>query len=254
MAGGAGLASMVAASSAAAAEGGTSGRDLIEVRQYHIDDESQRRGLDAFFRDAGIPALERLGVGPVGVFHPEKPTDPTVVVLRHRSFETVISANHGLATDADFQSRGAAVVAPPPGKPAYRRMESSLLLAFKGMPAMELPAKGPNRVFQLRTYESPSVAAGQKKIEMFEAAGEIAIFRRVGLNPVFFGECILGAKMPNLTYMLGFESAEALDANWKTFIADPEWKKLSGKPEYANKTILSGITNVVLRPAEGSQI
>jgi hypothetical protein len=133
-------------------------------------------------------------------------------------------------------------------------MESSLFLAFPSIPAIESPVKNPGRVFQLRTYESPSVKTGQKKIEMFDVAGEIAIFRRTGLHPVFFGEAILGAKMPNLTYMLGFESEAELDANWKTFIADPEWKRLSGKPEYANKAILSGITNVVLKPVEWSQV
>jgi hypothetical protein len=114
--------------------------------------------------------------------------------------------------------------------------------------------KGPGRVFQLRTYESPSVKTGLKKIEMFDDAGEIAIFRRVGLHPVFFGEALVGAKLPNLTYMLGFESAEELKENWQKFRDDAEWKRLSGMPEYADKAILSGITNVILRPAEYSQV
>ena len=88
-------------------------------------------------------------------------------------------------------------------------MESSLLVAFKGMPHVETPIKSPDRIFQLRIYESPSEMTGQKKIEMFNDAGEIAIFRRVGLHPVFFGETVVGSKMPNLTYMLSFESADA---------------------------------------------
>jgi len=37
----------------------------------------------------------------------------------------------------------------------------------------------------------------------------IAIFRRAGLQPVFFGETLIGAKMPNLTYMLVFENMAA---------------------------------------------
>ena len=36
---------------------------------------------------------------------------------------------------------------------------------------------------------------------MFNSA-EIAIFRRTGLRPVFFGETMVGAGMPSLTYML----------------------------------------------------
>ena len=60
--------------------------------------------------------------------------------------------------------------------------------------------------------------------------------------------------MPNLTYMLAFESADQLKAKWAKFVSDPEWKKLSKMPEYSDKAILCGITNLILKPAEYSQI
>ena len=50
---------------------------------------------------------------------------------------------------------------------------------------------------------SPSEKTGQKKIEMFNTGGELALFREVGMDPVFFGEALLGTRVPNLTYMLG---------------------------------------------------
>jgi hypothetical protein len=89
---------------------------------------------------------------------------------------------------------------------------------------------------------------------MFNDAGEITIFRRVGLHPVFFGEALAGSRMPNLTYMLAFESADELKANWTRFGGDPDWKRLKGMAEYSDKAILSGITNLILKPAEYSQI
>jgi len=128
------------------------------------------------------------------------------------------------------------------------------MLAFKGMPQVETPAKGPDRVFQLRIYESPSLKTGQKKIEMFNDGGELKIFREVGLTPVFFGEVLFGGKMPNLTYMLGFDNADAMKAGWKKFGAHPEWQKLRAMPEYADARIIRGITNIVCKPAEYSQI
>jgi hypothetical protein len=91
------------------------------------------------------------------------------------------------------------------------RVESSLLAAFEGMPKMEVPAATAGnkpRIFELRTYESHSKKANKKKIEMFNK-GEIAIFRRTGLQPVFFGETLIGTKMPNLTYLLVFEHGRA---------------------------------------------
>ncbi len=121
------------------------------------------------------------------------------------------------------------------------------------MPKLERPTEAEGRVFQLRTYESPSVKTGQKKIEMFNI-GEIDIFRKTGLAPVFFGEALAGDKMPNLTYMLGFDSMEAQKAAWDRFRNDPDWKELSAKPEYANDAILCGITNIPLKPLGCSQV
>ena len=58
-----------------------------------------------------------------------------------------------------------------------------------------------NRLLNFRVYESHNERAGKKKIEMFNK-GELALFRRVGLTPVFFGETVVGSAMPNLTYLL----------------------------------------------------
>jgi hypothetical protein len=251
---GVGLASVPVLGSARDADGAVEGRDVYELRQYQLADEGQKQGLDAFLRDAAIPAMNRVGIEPVGVFYPEEGLSPVRVLMRHRSIDSVLSATQRMLSDTEFLRRGAAFLDAAAEKPAFQRMESSLFLAFKSMPAIETPVKGQGRVFQLRIYESPSVKTGQKKIEMFNDAGEIVIFRRVGLHPVFFGEALSGTKLPNLTYMLAFESQDELKANWKKFGADPDWKRLKGMPEFSDKAILSGITNLLLKPAEYSQV
>ena len=126
-------------------------------------------------------------------------------------------------------------------------------MAFEKMKQLEIPSRESSRVLQLRMYESPNIKAGQKKIEMFNK-GEIEIFKRVGLKPVFFGENLTGSRMPNLTYMLGFDDMQQGKAAWKRFVSDPEWKKLRAIPEYSDKRIISHITNIFLRPAACSQI
>jgi len=229
-------------------------RDYFELRTYAIENESQREAIDKFAAEAAIPALNRLGISPVGVFYPLEELSPVYVLLPHKSLESVATLVDRLAADEAFRSKGAQFLDAPADQPVYTRMESSLLKAFKGMPHIETPAKSPERIFQLRIYESPSVKTGQKKIEMFNDAGEITIFRRVGLNPVFFGEAIVGSRMPNLTYMLGFENLDEKNAAWKQFGADPDWQRLRTMDEYADKNILSGITNLMLKPAAYSQI
>src|SRR5205823_13591588 len=150
----------------------------------------------------------------------------------------------------DYQKTGAEFINAPATDPSYVRVESSLMVAFAGMPELEAPAaaKGNQpRIFELRTYESHSKKANKKKIEMFNN-GEIAIFRRTGLAPVFFGETLIGAKLPNLTYMLTFDNMAAHDKNWGAFASDPEWKKLSSTPGYTDPEIVTNISNVFLRP------
>jgi len=84
--------------------------------------------------------------------------------------------------------------------------------------------------------------------------GETALFRRTGLQPVFFGETLIGTKLPNLTYMLTFPDMATRDKNWGTFIADPEWKKMSATPGFTDAEIVTNISSVFLRPTSYSEI
>jgi hypothetical protein len=255
----------------ALADGRSAKREFYELRAFMLKPEKQKL-TDDYLSRAFIPAMGRLGVGPVGVFldapelnppptpkpgqppPPALPTPPSLYVLiRYTSLDQIATVATQLAVDAEYQKAGAAYLRVPSSDPVYDRIESSVLLAFEGMPMLEAPGKK-ERIFQLRIYESHSEAAGKKKIEMFNKAGEIAIFRRCGLKPVFFGETIAGLRMPNLTYMLTFPNDDARKEAWGKFRTDPEWLKLRAMDEYADKNIVSKIWNRILKPAPYSQI
>ena len=51
-------------------------------------------------------------------------------------------------------------------------------------------------------------------------SGEIAIFRKVGMTPVFFGQTVAGRNLPNLTYMIGYDDLAARERAWKAFGGD----------------------------------
>ncbi len=231
-----------------------SGREYYELRLFIVDTDSQRKEVDTFLKEAAVPALNRLGIKPVGVFYPEKGISPVYVLLRHKTIESFVTYMSQLAADDEFISKAESFIDAPASAPAFKRMETSLMLAFEGMPKLEVPVSGASRVFQLRTYESPSAKTNLKKIEMFNEAGEIKLFREVGLNPVFFGQTLAGTKLPNLTYMLAFKDKDEQKAAWGRFGSHPDWKRLSGMAEYSDKAILSGITNLQLVPADYSQV
>ena len=144
----------------------------------------------------------------------------------------------------------------PAQEPAYVRMESSLMVAFEGMPRLNVPLAGGehrSRMFELRTYESPTDRDHVRKVEMFNS-GEFDVFEKAGFWQVFYGDTLIGSRLPNLTYMLGFEDMVDRNKKWEAFRSSPEWKKLSSLPRYTFEEIVTNITNVILRPAPYSQI
>lgn len=237
----------------AAAMGGESEQQYLEFRKYRLHVGSKKNLLGDFLRKAAIPAMNRIGIKPVGVFSAiYGPNDPTLyVLLVHKTLDTVVNSASMLMEDREYRQEGADFINAPLSEPGFVRMESSLMRAFKGMPKVQVPEKK-GRIFELRTYESHSIKAAKKKIEMFNEGGEIAIFKKTGLQPVFFGETLIGPMMPNLTYMLVFENMADRDAKWKVFGGDPDWKKLRSNPAYSDT--VSNITDIILRPASYSQI
>ena len=250
---------LAAALPALAAESGASpAREFYELRRYQFRSGPMVKRFEDYVTNAALPAMGRMGIGPIGVFTPNggPDTPAAYVLIPFKSLADLAAMPERLSSDTEYHKAGADYLNAPPNDPPYIRFESSLLMAFSGVPKLEVPVQktaGKSRLFELRTYESHNKKANHKKVEMFNES-EIAIFRRCGLAPVFFGETLIGPKQPNLTYMIAFDDMAAHDKCWATFGADPEWKKLSTTPGYTNAEIVSNISNVFLRPMACSQI
>jgi hypothetical protein len=228
-------------------------------RQYIVRNGTQPRRLADFLQNAAIPALNRLGNKPIGVFEVVAGVpSPTVFMLTpFASADAVAALDASLDRDDAFVRAAAPYFDAPATDPVYVRQEVSLLGAFPNVPRVEVPAatavKGP-RLFELRTYESHNERAHRAKMRMFTEMGEVGIFRRCGLTPVFFSRTLAGPRMPSLTYMLVHENMAGREKSWDAFRNDPEWKKLASTPGYSDAEIVSNITTVFLRPAAASQI
>jgi hypothetical protein len=242
------------ASAAEATRGGN--REYYELRVYRLKSGAKHDLLDAYVEKAAIPALNRLGVKPVGAFTEIDPKDgPALYVLRtYPSLEVFATATARLSADPEYQQAGAEYLNSPKSNPAFERIDSWLMLAFAGLPKLELPAycreKKP-RMFEIRTYESHSELKALKKVEMFNA-GEIDVMREVGLGPIFYGQALIGRDLPHLTYMLSGENQEEHKKHWSAFGAHPTWNKLKNDPQYADT--VSKIYNRFLVPTAYSQI
>jgi len=260
------LASAAAAAAAAAPlasargsqEAGAQGsREYYELRRYHLL-TPQRKLADDYFRNALVPGLNRLGISPVGVFSvsigAESPS--MYVLMPSTSVETLVTADARLSRDAEYGKAASDFLNAPAKSPAFVRMESSLMQAFAGAPRLTVPAataqKSP-RLFELRTYESSTDQDHQAKVAQVNE-GEIPIFLKAGFWPVFFGDTLVGPRMPNLTYMIGFASLAERDKAWDAFRSAPETKVLFAQPKYTFEDLVSNVNNSVLSPAAYSQI
>ncbi|PWK78717.1 NIPSNAP protein [Mucilaginibacter oryzae] len=229
--------------------------EYYELRVYSLTNAIQQKLVEDYWKDAAIPAMNRLGVKHIGVFTEMNPARQTqlYVLIQYNSLAHYSNVTDALEKDQSYQTKASLYLNAPATAPAYERIESSLMKAFAHMPHLEAPGKEA-RIFELRQYQSAGEAAGKKKIEMFNDEGEIDIFKRLGFAPVFWGETVIGAQRPNLTYMVTFDDMEAKAAHWKAFGSDPQWKKISSVPEYADALLVNKITSTMLVPTAYSQI
>jgi hypothetical protein len=233
-------------------------REFYQIRRYNLMSGPQLKLTENYFSNALIPAAARMGMGPVGALKLDigEQTPAYYIIIPGPSVEALAVLDLKLAEDQAFLDAAAPFWNATANAPAFERVETSLLEAFAGWPKLTPPAaaatKG-KRMFQLRTYESPSNGDHVRKVEMFHS-GEFEIFLNAGFHPVFFGDTLIGARMPNLTYMLSFTDTAELEAKWDTFRGDPAWKKLSASPRFAFDQIVSNIDNLMLSPLDCSQI
>ena len=226
----------------------------FELRVYSTQSAEQRQRVNDYWQNAAIPAYNRMGIQPVGVFteQEDSATNKIYVLIPCDSVEIFAAIPGKLAADANYQTAAAEFLSAPKANPAYDRFESSLLVAFDGMKHIAVPPadKKPN-VFELRTYKSSSEGKGLNKIKMFES-GEIATMKEVGLSPVFYGRTVAGSTMPSLTYMTCGVNMDEHNQHWKAFSAAPVWKQLQADPQYKDNMI--GMIKVMLKRTAASQL
>ncbi|GAA5220877.1 NIPSNAP family protein [Membranihabitans marinus] len=233
-------------------------RDWFELRIYHVDKIDQINAVEKYLEKTLLPAFHSAGVDEVGVFKPV-PTSPDFgkkiyVFIPYNNYEDFIKIPRWIQESKRYHRKGKDYLTAPHDKPPFNRVEKILMKAFDGMPKYQpsqLDVDPQKRVYELRSYESPTEYLGDNKIKMFNE-GEIDIFDRLGFNAIFYGEVVIGPKTPNLMYMTTFASPEAQAEHWDAFRKDPEWLKLKVKPEFQDN--VSHIDKIILYPTKYSDL
>lgn len=236
-------------------------RQIIQVATYQMESDQQAEKFDAMM-PAAIKALNGVGVNMIGVFKLAEPESDKafpnlrVVITPYKNLEQrLASQNDAFKDNGEFWDAAKDYLSAEPDAKPFARVDSVMLHAFEGMPEMKVPGtgEGKKRLFELRTYESYSELTGIIKVQMFND-GEIELFEEVGLPAVFYGSAIAGGNLPQLTYMLVHDDAQAQKIGWQRFIKSPQWASLQQKEPYAGRKLVSKIKKTMLIATEYSQV
>lgn len=244
------------AGAASAAEPG--GNQFFELKEYQLRNSKagQQGRLTAFFESEHLPMTKRVGMAAAGYFSMQLgELGPRLFSLAvYNSLAHMQEALDARAADKAWIKASSDFGSDP--NPPFDRVKGRLLRAFDGMKKIEVPKpndeKGP-RLFDLRTYENETFADMREKMNMFNTE-EIEIFRKTGINPLFFGETIVGDHMPNITYMAWYDDMAARDKAWAAFLSHPDWIRIRSKPGWGNDDITATVSNIHLRPFKFSPI
>lgn len=221
-----------------------------QIKIYHFKTPAQEATIDNYLKTAYLPLLHQKGFKNIGVFKPVE-TDTAdrriYVFIPFKNWKSIEPFNAPAQqpnspgyTDAAYN------------KPPYSRVETIILNAFVTRPqplAIKLTGDRAKRVYELRSYESPTEALHYNKVRMFNS-GETDLFDRLGFNPVFYGSVIAGSHMPNLMYLTTFNDKADREKHWDAFGKDAQWKDLSSRKEFQNNVSKADIT--FLYPADYS--
>ncbi len=216
-------------------------RDYYLIQVYHCSTSKQIENIDVFLKNTFLPYLHQNGIEKVGVFAAvdnDTATDkrlyvwvPFKNIQKLDELDQKIEALDPMGTDAIIHLENA------DGSLPYTRIEKIITRAFKFQPQYVTKStltKSSNRIYEYRSYESPTEAMHLRKVHMFNEGGEVTLFESLNFNAIFYSKVIAGSNMPNLIYMTSFNNMEDRNTHWKSFVEAPLWKKISVAPEYLN--------------------
>jgi len=197
------------------------------LETFYLQQGAQVARMDDYFSRLVLPAFQKVRYnGPV-IFLQSliAPHMPQVVALYgFPSLEEMWNVHKRINEDPElvksFEQWDS-------GDSAFDQQSNIVLQAADYSPEIVTPAEPPktSRIFELRVYHSPTWRQLKALHERF-AGPEIQIFHRTGIYPILYSSTLIGPNMPNLTYLIPFESLAAREKAWDAFAADPEWIKV----------------------------
>lgn len=216
-------------------------REFYLIQIYHCNSISQINGVDAYLKNTYLPYLHKMGIEKIGVFAPidnDTASDKRIYVwLPMPNLNTLDLLDQDVEKLNPMTKNALVDLENQDGSLPYTRVERIITKSFIDQPKYEKTSsliKSTGRIYEYRSYESPTENMHLRKVHMFNQGGEVVLFKRLNFNAIFYSKAIAGARMPNLIYMTSFNNMEDRNEHWKAFGASPEWQSISNMPKYMN--------------------
>jgi len=216
-------------------------RDYYLIQIYHCSTAKQIENIDLYLKNTFLPYLHKNGIEKVGVFAPldnDTATDKRVYVwVPYKNIQKLDKLDQTIEALDPMGSAAIIHLESADNSLPYTRIEKIITKAFKFQPQYARKSsltKSSSRIYEYRSYESPTENLHLRKVHMFNEGGEVTLFESLNFNAIFYSKVIAGSNMPNLIYMTSFNNMEDRNAHWKSFEDAPVWKKISVAPEYLN--------------------
>ena len=211
-------------------------KQIYEWRIYTLTGEGAV--LDDFFKEALIPAYNRLGIsaGAFSLYTPEgkerEEAEQRYLLFVYPDLNTYNKVRQAIWNDRDFLNAARPFFETTAPNPVYSEYETYLCEAFDKIPEMRMPDKN-RSLFEFRCYHSPNEEANLRKIKMFNDE-EIDLFDEVGIHSVCYGEILAGTHQPALIYLTWHQDEATRNNAWSAFSSHPDWARMKNDPQYKN--------------------
>lgn len=224
--------------------------EIVTFRYHFVQGER----LVSWMEKRATPLLQKHKFGVVGFFMVEVgPHVPALIeILTYPSLAEREVVRARLVSDSDW---GAAVTELEKDGPPYYRRDSALLRATSFSPLLKASAAGDpaHKIYELRFYE----ASTQRQLNFMHDRfypGEIEVFHQCGIDPILYGDIVIGPNMPCMVYLIPFESEAHREKAWAAFRAHPDWQKIAGEWMQKAGELARNISSTILVPTAFSAL
>lgn len=227
---------------------------LYEIMIFKMKNGDQGQRMDDWCQSVLLPLAAENGIGPIGIFKAAIAdyTPHMMFLIEHPDLGSIRQRWAGVTGDARW--RDGMRTLEKDDNPAYESYETRLLSATSFSPPLKIaPENQKPRLFEFRVYHAPTIRQLLALAQRFKGP-EIKLFHKSGIHPILYAYTMYGPDMPNLTYMMPFDSLKAREEAWAKFRQDPEWKRVLADSKEKDGEIVAYLSRNIYNAADYSQI